>query len=214
LTQDEEPHVRHDEGRVAEFVDGTLDAGSRAAVVAHLTRCRECRDHLAMLARGLSPQPAAAPIGRSRWLAIAASLFIGVGAVGVYVLGRPASAPPPAASVPPVVAPTPAPEGRPTAPPPSATTPPVTITPPPSPVTRPESTRRVDVRRVAAHTFRLEAGEWIDTRYDPAAALPLVTISSIEELNAASRGALRRYQSLGKRYTVVLDGTVYRVQLP
>jgi hypothetical protein len=202
----DDTHLRHDPERMAAYIDGTLDAASRAAVTAHLARCGDCREVLALIARGLDETDA--PVARrgfQRWLPLAASLVIAAGACA-YVLVRSPSIGPAA----PAVAPS-------TLPPSPATVPPVATVPPPrsesrpAPQPSPDVTRSVGARRVAGHGFHLVAGEWIDDAYDPMAALPVVVVSTATEQRETP--ALRRYASLGPRFTVVLGGTVYRVDV-
>ena len=70
-------------------------------------------------------------------------------------------------------------------------------------------------RRVAGHSFHLVAGERIDERFDRLTALPAVAIRTAAEREAAVTGAgpLRPFASLGSRFTVVVGGTVYRVDV-
>lgn len=61
-------------------------------------------------------------------------------------------------------------------------------------------------------TFDLVAGEWIDRAFDPMAALPEVTVRSDERAKIFSdQPALTPFGALGSRFTVVYQGTVYRV---
>jgi hypothetical protein len=206
----DDTHLRHDPERTAAYIDGTLEAASRAAVTAHLARCRDCREVLALIARGMDDTAAhAAGRGFQRWLPLAASLVIAAGA-GAYVLVRsPSTGPAAPPTAPPAVSSSP------------GTVPPVAPVPPPpsekrpSPQSSPDVTRSVGARRVAGHRFHLVAGEWIDDAYDPMAALPVVVVSTATQQRetAARTPALRRYAALGPRFTVVLAGTVYRVDV-
>jgi hypothetical protein len=112
--------------------------------------------------------------------------------------------------------------------PPPATPPPVTTSPelprqsaPGSPTptsvtpTRPgasDRTRGVGTKSVGGKTFHLAAGEWIDADYRRADVLPVVDITTREDL--ATHAPVLAFSVLGSRFTVVLDGTVYRVRLP
>jgi hypothetical protein len=207
---DDDTHLRDDADRTAAYVDGTLDAAARAAVTAHLVGCRECRTYLAALARGLGEgaAPAMAPTAARRWLPLAASLLIAVAAGGVLLLVRPHPVQmTPATTMPPAVPP--APVTQPAVP----NTPIAPGTQPPA--ASPDTTRSASDRHVGGKTFHLVAGEWIDRSFDPLAALPVVTVASASERDGvlASAPGLQRYLALGTRFTVVLDGTVYRVDI-
>src|SRR5437868_192388 len=170
--------VEHDLDDLAAFADGRLDDRARARVAAHLAGCRECRETLALLARGLD-EPAAVRPAVSRWLPVAAALVIGVTAAGALILRRPAPIP----TAPPATAPA---QAVPSAVAPSA---PARTEPQPGPALRPGPTpqpgpasqpvvRGSGIRRVGGKQFRLVAGEWIDESYDAADALPSVDARS------------------------------------
>ena len=76
----------------------------------------------------------------------------------------------------------------------------------------PDRTRAAGTRSLEGRTFRLVAGEWIDVEYRVIDALPADDIRSREELDA--RDVLRPFAALGRNFTVVLNGRVYRVALP
>jgi len=61
-------------------------------------------------------------------------------------------------------------------------------------------------------TFRLVAGEWIDSAYDPIALLPVQEIAGPEARAAviARIPALAQYVALGSRVIVTHDGIVYQ----
>lgn len=207
----------HDLEGLAALVDGRLRDEERAALVTHLAGCAECRDALALLARagaaGLLALPSAAPhVSRSSfpplhaWLPIAAALVLVV--AGVTRLDwspathettsppahyRPAKPPSPAVVVRPDV-PTPKPRI--------------------DPVDPALLVKRGAGRKVAGKTFRLIAGEWVDSAFDPAAALPTTVARGPDQRAAllAQRPALAPYVTLGGRVVVVLEGTVYRWQ--
>ena len=61
-------------------------------------------------------------------------------------------------------------------------------------------------------TFRLEAGTWVDTRYDPKQLLPVIDIPAAERAaRLRDIPSLRPYAALGPRVIVVVEGTVYRL---
>jgi hypothetical protein len=203
--------VEHDLDDLAAFAEGRLDDRARARMAAHLAGCRECRDTLALLARGLDEPAAVRPAVR-RWLPVAAALAIGVTAAGALILRRPA----------PIVT-APATPALPSAVPPSAPTPTAPLpgpTPQPGPtappgLTAPPAVRGGGVRRVGRKQFRLVAGEWLDESYDPADALPSVDVRSAADRTRvlAAVPDLAPFFRLGPKVTVVLQGTVYRLDL-
>ena len=148
------------------------------------------------------------------WLPMAASLA--VAAVGALLLTMPrriADAP---------VAP-PAPSRQPIRPPAVATPAPPPASPQPGarPNPAPPETadlvrRRGAIRQIGGKTFRLVAGEWLDSSYDPGALLPVVDVTSDESRRAAflRMPALEAYATLGDRVTVVYEGSAYRFAPP
>jgi Putative zinc-finger len=176
---------------LAALVEGTLSDEERSATIAHVASCATCRAVVAGLGRGLEPA------GRPRlpmWVfSMAATVALAVIGGGLYWAGQRAGSPGPAAPVampvPPAAAPQPAPAGAPD-----------------------DTTRSASVRHLGGKTFRLVAGEWIDTAYDPAALLPVVALNSPEDLKSAlaAEPALQPFLALGPRFTVVVQGTVYR----
>jgi hypothetical protein len=196
--------AEHDPGDLAAFAEGRLDEGRRARLVDHLAGCRQCRETLARLARGLR-ESASVRSTQWRWISVAAAMAIGVtAAAGVLVLRQPEAV---------VPATRPAPTADPAAPTPGAPPPqqrePSAISP------RAPTVRGSGVRIVGRKHFRLVAGEWIDESYDPAGALPTVDIRSASERSRtlADVPALAPFFRLGSKVTVVLDGTVYRLDL-
>lgn len=218
----------HDPEMTAAFVEGRLDARDRALVTAHAAECLECREVIAALTSAAGPElPGVVRVDaaeRAGWgprylLPLAATIAIGTVA-GVLVLrlndapSRPA-APPPA----------PAPEGSASVPAPKPLPP--SASPVPSapaerqPVTRPAPPEQVDERLlprrsgervIGEKVFRLVAGEWTDTSYDPVAGLPVVEVRTPAERDAllARFPSLRPFAALGPTVLVVQDGTVYR----
>ena len=211
----------HDAGLLAAYVENRLDARERDVVTVHLAGCSECRQVLALLARAAGsgflsvPAPAAQErpgLGR-RWLALAATLVI-VGAAISRVNWSPVpedeappSAPPPGVSTFPPAAPRETPVAPSTSPPASEAR-----------DVRPERldpallAKRGAGRRVAGKTFRLAAGEWVDTAFDAAAGLPTTVANGPGERSAllSRLPALAPYAALGERVVVVFEGTVYR----
>jgi hypothetical protein len=186
---------------LAAFVDGNLDPRDRASVVAHLADCRQCRDVVATLA----PAHTAPAAWWGALVPIAASLAVAAIGAGVYLhihdrqsIGPPATAPT---------------LERPATPPVSTEPVPGTAAPPATPPRVPrDRTRAAGTTSIAGKTFRLIAGEWIDSAYREDDFLPVIEIPLREDLNA--RPALRPFATLGSRFTVVLDGTVYRISIP
>jgi hypothetical protein len=202
--------VEHDLDDLAAFAEGRLDDRARARMAAHLAGCRECRETLALLARGLD-EPAAVRPAALRWLPVAAALAIGVTAAGALVLRRPA----PVVTAPPAT--TPVTQAVPSAVAPPA---PTRTAPLPGPAPQPGSApppavRGSGVRRVGPKQFRLVAGEWIDESFDVADALPSVDVRSAADRARvlAAVPDLAPFFRLGPKVTVVLRGTVYRLDL-
>lgn len=210
----------HDTNLLAAYLEGQLSEDERSRVVSHLARCRQCRETLAMYAQGTADgQRAPTVSGRSPirwkdlrvWLPIAAVIAVSTGAA-ISVLRLTERADRGAANTQAPVSDTPR------------------ETPPPAPVPSPEpreavpapdetradaglDARRSGERRVGAKTFRLVAGEWVDTQYDPLDLLPMVEAASAGERAALYERvpALRRYAGIGNRVLVVHEGSVYRI---
>lgn len=192
---------------LAAFADDRLSPSERAQAAEHLVSCARCRTIVAELVRSRNAAPRQA--SWSRVLPLAASLAVVV-AGGVYLISG-NRAPEPAA--PPVSAPP-----SPSQPPPAApdipsplVTPSPATTLPASPAP-PDRTRAAGTRTVDGREFRLVAGEWIDAGYRISDLLPAIDIQSTKEL--AKFPALNAFRELAPRFTVVIDGTVYRVSLP
>ena len=68
------------------------------------------------------------------------------------------------------------------------------------------------MQQINGKTFRLVAGEWIDSAYDPLAALPVQEITGSEARTAllARLPVLSQYAAIGPRVTVAHDGIVYQ----
>ena len=204
---DENPH---DINLLAAYLEDRLAEQEKKGLVEHLAVCPECRATLAMLARGadLLPRPVAAgsasrvsrwPLPVRVWLPLAATLVLAVAALTRF--------PSPKAVVPGETM------GRPASP---SLTPPAS-SPPAGDRGAPPREARVPIlrgpeRKVAGKTFHLVFGEWIDTAFDPASALPSVDVKTSEESSAllARIPALAPYAALGERVLVVHQGTVYR----
>jgi hypothetical protein len=60
-------------------------------------------------------------------------------------------------------------------------------------------------------TFRLVAGEWVDSDYDPLSLLPVETVSASTRASLLDRmPELKPYAALGPNVLVVHRGVVYR----
>jgi anti-sigma factor RsiW len=201
------PHA--DLNALAAFIEQRLPVDERLAVTSHLADCAECRATVATYAR------AATTSSTSRipvWMPAAAALIL-VTTVGLLVwqsespLVRDAK-PPVTRSGADVVLPeppspdTPVPMAR-------SAEPPSTQTPQSIPNL---SLRRGGQRVVEGKTFRLVAGEWIDTAYDPLAALPIREAVGPDARRSLLTAvpALAKYVDLGPKVLVVYEGTVYR----
>ena len=202
----------HDINLLAAHLEDRLDEQEKKGLLEHLAVCPECRATLAMLAReaDLLPRPVGVgpasrvsrwPLPVRVWLPLAATLVVAVAA-----LTRLGGWAPPD-------------EGHMAVPSPKANaspTPPASSAPAGDRGARPREARvpilRGAERKVAGKTFRLVFGEWIDTEFDPAAALPSVDVKTSEESSAllARIPALAPYAALGERVLVVHQGTVYR----
>jgi putative zinc finger protein len=213
MDQAEEPFTSpHDPGLLAAYVEGRLDAGERRAMTVHLGACADCRQALAMLARAPGVLPLAAKprlVARPVWLALAATVLLATYAVrrldGPIATG---------------VEPGPSPMGGVASsvatPPPSH---PATAEPSPGssvpangPMLDPGLLVKRGLRQAGGRSFRLLAGEWVDTGFDSKASLPTVLIKGPAERAAAvqRQPALGPYAALGDRVVVVFEGTVYR----
>jgi hypothetical protein len=226
LSKNEMGWSHPDLNALAAYIDDRLSEADRAALIAHLAGCFECRTVVAAHARGLGPATVQAdtPAGRrSRWgfrpavwLPIAATLTLATTAVlVVWRIDRGAQAP--ASDVPSVSEPAGPKTETPVPVPPDAQNParlpapPPTVTVPPGPPD-PLATRRNAVRVVNGKTFRLVAGEWIDSAYDPPALLPVRDIVGPDARTDVLQRtpALAQYAALGPNVTVVHEGVTYR----
>jgi putative zinc finger protein len=196
-----------DLNRLAALVDGRLTGDERQGVLWHLAECRTCRDVVAVLTDELGPARAATATRWGRpavWLPVAATLAIAAGAAFlVRTTDRRTLMPPPAPSTVVVHPPPPESAGRASGSlPPSA----------PALGARGDLRRRGGTRQVGAKTFRLVAGEWIDSTYDPGALLPIVEVASADARRdlLARLPALAPYAAIAERVIVVHEGSVYR----
>jgi anti-sigma factor RsiW len=203
------PHP--DLNALSAFIDGRLSEADRAGVVAHLSGCPECRAIVAAHARG---QQSRARFRPALWLPIAATLALATTAA--LIVSRSDRAPEGPSPAPPIAAPpsaTPADSAPQPSPPPASTasTPPASTVPPPA---DPGSlaVRRGAVQQINGKTFRMVAGEWIDSAYDPLALWPVQEIAGAEARAAllARVPLLAPYAALGPRVTVAHDGAVYQ----
>jgi anti-sigma factor RsiW len=204
----------HDPGLLAAYAEGRLDAEERRVMTVHLGACADCREVLAMLARAPGVLPVAAkrlPVATPVWLALAATLILATfavrrvdGPIAGGVEGKPASA-----------------VGGVTS---SRATPPASpaiLEPSPRARVRADDPlldsgllvkRGAAVRHAGGKSFRLLAGEWVDTGFDSTASLPTILITGPGERAAVVQRlpALGPYAALGDRVVVVFEGTVYR----
>lgn len=227
------PEEAHEIDLIAASLEDRLDERERQRLDDHLIVCAECRTVLSALARAaadgtlLLPPVQSGPTGLPpilrAWLPIAALLVLST-AAGVLWLasGEPAAPRPPGPAV--VQA---RPEPQP-APPPMEAQSSADSSPsrtrsqparPPSPEVIHEgllARRGGGERTLAGKTFRLAAGEWIDTAYDPIDLLPVITVSSPGDRQRllGRLPGLEPYASLGDRVIVVFDRTVYRFRPP
>ena len=210
----QQPGTHPDPETMAAMIDGNLGHEERAAMVHHLAECEECREALAEYARadGLARADAARSRAVWLWMPVAATVMLATIA-GVLVMRRqppettapPATAPPDPVPSNPVpsnpVPPAPAPQA------PSSSVPSAPSPPPPEDLT----TRRSGARAIRGKLFRLIAGEWVDTTYDPLALLPVENVPPDgRDAAVAKVPALEPYLVLGPRFVVVHDGIVYR----
>ena len=135
------------------------------------------------------------------WLPLAATLVIAT-AAGLLVFRRPA---------PVTDTPAPPPAVQPAVPNPPLPAPTLPAPAPPEDVT----TRRSGTRTIGSKTFRLVAGEWVDSTYDPLGLLPVENVTpSVRDAILAKVPALQPFTDLGPRFIVVVDGVVYRFGTP
>lgn len=190
-----------DTNALAAHFEGRLDPTGTERLVSHLAECRSCRETSALMARALKRETLAAVRrpAAARWLALAAALVLAT-IVGIRVSRENAHSGREAEPVP-----TPARA--------EATAPAMEPSPPPAAAVLPEVKRGSPDRTIAGKTFRLVAGEWIDTSYDATQALPVVEIAGPQARRSllTDHPALAPYLAPGGRVLVVLEGTVYRV---
>lgn len=202
---------------IAAFIDRRLSDADHAGVVAHLAGCAECRTLVAAHARGQMPvdvqgQESAGPRSRSLfrpaiWLPIAATVALATtAALIVSRSDRSSIAPRPN---PPI---TPQPSQPPVDTTPQPSSPPASNAVPTPADPGSLATRRGGVQQINGKTFRLVAGEWIDSAYDPLALLPVQEIAGADARTAllARVPLLAQYAALGSRVTVAHDGIVYQ----
>jgi len=205
----------HDPGLLAAYIEGRLDEEERRALTVHLGACADCRQALAMLARAPGALPLAAKrrlVASPVWLALAATVILATvavrrldGPIAGGVEEGPASA---GGGVAFSSATPPAPE------PPIVEASPRASVPADDPMLDPGLLvkRGAVQRHTGGKSFRLVAGEWVDTGFDPTASLPTMLIQGPDERAAVVQRlpALGPYAGLGDRVVVVFEGTVYR----
>jgi hypothetical protein len=82
---------------------------------------------------------------------------------------------------------------------------------PPAPAADDLTTRRSGVRELGGKTFRLVAGEWVDSDYDPLGLFPVENIGPEARASLLDRiPELKPYAALGPNVLVVHRGVVYR----
>jgi len=178
----------HDSNAIAAYIEGRLEGEERARFTAHLAWCAECRGTLALLAResdalGVSTKASSRPWPPAlRVLLPMAAGLVIISAVA-FRAGWFRPAPP--------------------------------VTPPelvPGTEVDDLLAKRGGERRIVGKTFRLVAGEWRDTAFDPLAGLPLVEVQGLQErsLLLSRLPGLAPYAELGPHVVVVFEGTVYR----
>jgi hypothetical protein len=193
---------------LAACADNRLSTAERARAIEHLASCSRCRAIVAELVR--SPHTDRPAVSRfSGVFPLAASLTVALAGGTIYWVvhdrGRGPAAPvaQPAAPLPgaPAAAPAPTPSLQPR---PAPATPSIQGLPPDRP-------RSGGPRLVGGKPCQLLAGEWVDRGYDIADGLPIIDIQTNDEVK--SHPALAAFARLGPRFTVVIDGAVYRVTL-
>jgi hypothetical protein len=210
---------------MAAMIDGNLSEEERAAHVRHLAECEECREAVAEYARAVdhvgltsrrdetadtSPD-ALRRTGRSRfWFPLAATVGLATVA-GLLVLRN---QPQPVTDAP-APAPTQPASSDPAPPAPAVPSPPPQPAPPAPAPADDVSVRRSGTRSIGGKTFRLIAGEWVDTAYDPLALLPEAHVTPANrDATFAKVPRLAPFAALGPRFVIVLDGTVYKFATP
>lgn len=202
----------HDPGLLAAYVEGRLDEGERRALTVHLGACADCRQALAMLARAPGVLPVTARrhlVASPVWLALAATVILATlavrrldGPIAGGVEERPGGSVPISSATPPA------------SPPAIVGASPRAIVPAADPMLDPELLvkRGAPLRHAGGKSFRLVAGEWVDTGFDPIAPLPTLRIQGPGERAAVVQRlpALAPYAGVGDRVVVVFEGTVYR----
>lgn len=210
--KDPTPTTTHepDANVLAAYVEGRLGAVETDALDGHLADCRRCRETVALMTRALAgaPEKRRSPTAAAAgWLALAATLVLAT-IVGTRIAReRPSLTPPPKKEPSPV---------------PAASTVSEPLAPAPTSPPRPAAEPSRDVRRgggerrIGEKTFRLIAGEWVDSSYDATAGLPVVEAAdpAARARLLAEHPELEPYTVLGQRFLVALRGTVYRVGTP
>jgi hypothetical protein len=205
---------------LAAFVDCRLDPSARDRVVLHLAECARCRAIVAELMNANADRRTQRRRLTARALPIAATFLIAAAGGGLYFALRdhapaaPHSVVVPAATPSAATAPSASTSSQPSTAENTNAQSPATKPPVSPPTRRPQSdrTRAVGTKSVGRKTFRLVAGEWIDTGYRRTDLLPVVDIQSRPDF--AAHPDLHRFATLGPRFIVVVGGVVYRVKLP
>lgn len=186
---DDQPH---DLDSLAALVEGRLEGVDRQRVMAHVAECVECRRTMAQLGRAVADGALltdAKPRVTAGWLRSNALIWLPIAAsvlVGTFAWFQLATTP----------------NGS-------------TTDSAPVGVSEEELlTKRSAGRIVASKTFRMTAGEWVDSAFDPATEAQIVVIRGSEERLAllARIPELTPFTELGDRVVVVWEGTVYRFE--
>lgn len=181
----------HDTNAIAAYIEGRLEGHEKDQFTAHLASCAECRGTLALLARESDALSVSTKAPSRPWApALRVLLPMAAGLVIISAVAFRAGWFKPA---------------------------PVVTHPELVPGTEVDDllVKRGAERRIAGKTFRLVAGEWRDTAFDPVAGFPVVEVQGPQERSAllSRLPGLTRYAELGPRVVVVFEGTVYRFRL-
>lgn len=209
------------------LVDGRATDVDREIAEAHLDGCPSCTEALADLTRfgatmaesaraAAAPPHVPLPLWRRYAVPAAAAAVIALALVVPRLARSPELESPGAGRPRPNASPATSTPGGAVAAPRTATGTPAPVSPPvtaATPVLAPglDEPRRGGAREVAGKRFRFVAGEWIDESYDRGARLPEVRVTSAVERTALESKvpALTPFSALGRRVTVVVEGTVY-----
>ena len=218
-------HPEHDLNALAAYLEGRLEGEEQRRTIEHLSHCLECREMAALVSRSWRTVRAGDGDGVARGWAATAARFPWLGLAAVAVVATVVAVrlrPPPSPVAGPVTSP---PAAAASAPGPASPSAEAALRPPSviqAPSVRARATadpidesllaRRAGVKRVAGKAFRFVRGEWVDSSFDPTAALAVVEVEGPAERQriVARLPGLAPYLALGDRVVVVFEGTVYR----